>query len=130
MDSIYSEEYWQAREERLLFAENRCEACGDSGELECHHRDGRAYKRDIEGTIGMKDLLVVCKSCHEAITSCIRERRYRAWVDPSLASIPSICRIEFPQGIVEDPSIQIERRTMQGSITYVKREDPELGMVR
>ena len=57
---LNSEKWKQKREEALKFYGNRCYYCGSEQELQVHHR---SYAR--LGSEKMKDLLVLCKLCHQ-----------------------------------------------------------------
>src|SRR4051812_1164271 len=64
--------HWAAvRATRLVTAGNRCETCNSPDPLDCHHR---TYER--WGVEAVEDVLMLCRFCHDAITSSIRERRY------------------------------------------------------
>lgn len=63
---------WRQKAERVKKRDNyRCQTCLSQEDLEVHHK---TYEHLYEEP--MKDLITLCKFCHEAITSSIRERRY------------------------------------------------------
>jgi len=67
-------EYWYGlRDLIILDRNNKCGVCWRSGEqykMELHHRH-----YDNWGSEAMEDVILLCVSCHEAITSVIRSRR-------------------------------------------------------
>jgi 5-methylcytosine-specific restriction endonuclease McrA len=67
-------EYWYAlRDLKILDQDNCCGVCWRSGEhykMELHHRH-----YDTWGEEGMEDVILLCISCHDAVTSVIRSRR-------------------------------------------------------
>lgn len=67
-------EYWYGlRDLIILDRNNECGVCWRSGKqykLELHHRH-----YDTWGEEGFDDVILLCVSCHEAITSVIRSRR-------------------------------------------------------
>ena len=72
-----NQDHWiSIRLERLKFAGHKCEACNlgnDEGvSLECHHRHYETF-----GDESLTDVLILCRECHEEITSLIMRRRER-----------------------------------------------------
>ena len=67
-------EAWYAlRDLVILEQDNECGVCWRSGEhykMELHHRH-----YDTWGSEAMEDVILLCVSCHDAITSVIRSRR-------------------------------------------------------
>ena len=67
-------EYWYGlRDLVILDQSNECGVCWRSGEhykMELHHRH-----YDTWGEEGFEDVILLCVSCHDAITSVIRSRR-------------------------------------------------------
>ena len=67
-------EYWYGlRDLVILDQSNECGVCWRSGEhykMELHHRH-----YDTWGEEGFDDVILLCVSCHDAITSVIRSRR-------------------------------------------------------
>ena len=67
-------EYWYGlRDLVILDQSNECGVCWRSGEhykMELHHRH-----YDNWGEEGFDDVILLCVSCHDAITSVIRSRR-------------------------------------------------------
>jgi hypothetical protein len=61
----------------------RCEGCNTTERLEAHHR---YYPREL-GTETADALTILCRLCHQAITSRIRRQRYRRRVLPVLDTI-------------------------------------------
>jgi hypothetical protein len=70
---IASAEWYAKREQRRAIDKSRCRTCGISERLECHHV---SYERFMHEE--MEDLITLCHWCHKAITSVIRDRRYKA----------------------------------------------------
>lgn len=68
---INSPEWKHKRLARLKLDKFRCRTCGSEEDLECHH-----VSYEYLGNEPLSDLITLCKICHEAITSSIRERRY------------------------------------------------------
>lgn len=63
---------WAAKRKRALDRDNHeCQTCLNGADLEVHHK---TYER--LGHERLSDLITLCRSCHEAITSSIRQRRY------------------------------------------------------
>jgi 5-methylcytosine-specific restriction endonuclease McrA len=65
---------WRAiRQRALAAADHRCLLCAVTEELEAHHRtyDNLGDERD-------GDLTVLCRECHEVVTSMLRARKYAA----------------------------------------------------
>lgn len=50
----------------------RCRGCNTAEDLEVHHRRYPA----VLGTENVDDLTTLCRQCHEAITTVIRQRRF------------------------------------------------------
>lgn len=75
-----SSDRWRVKRQLVLERDNHeCQTCLHKGEhypLQGHHK---TYERF--GNEDPYDLIILCKSCHEAITNVIRERRY-ARVNP------------------------------------------------
>jgi hypothetical protein len=70
-DYIASDE-WARKRKRVLERDNHeCQTCLNGTDLEVHHK---TYER--LGHEHLSDLITLCRSCHEAITSVIRQRRY------------------------------------------------------
>jgi len=67
-------QHWQQlREQVKQIQNNECGVCWRSGQdyrLELHHRH-----YDTFGNESLSDVVMLCSSCHEAITSVIRARR-------------------------------------------------------
>jgi 5-methylcytosine-specific restriction endonuclease McrA len=67
-------EYWYGLRELVILEQgNECGVCWRSGEhyrMELHHRH-----YDTWGQEGLQDVILLCVSCHDAITSVIRSRR-------------------------------------------------------
>ena len=67
-------EYWYGlRDLIVLDQSNECGVCWRSGEhykMELHHRH-----YDTWGEEGFEDVILLCVSCHDAVTSVIRSRR-------------------------------------------------------
>ncbi len=86
---IYGKSYQQARLKRLKFAGHRCEVCKRKERLECHHpqsEEFNAYELDEQGTLTMADVVILCVSCHDAITNRDRAARFASkevWDVPS-----------------------------------------------
>ena len=84
---MQSAEWAAKRAERLEIDGHRCRTCGHTGEqwgLQVHHVTyERLGDEDVE-----KDLITLCASCHEAITSVIRSRRYegRSYEVPAVST--------------------------------------------
>jgi len=84
MGNIYGPSYREARAERMKFAGNRCETCKVKAEqyrLECHHASSYAYQLDRLNKLKMKDVIILCNQCHDAITDVTRRRRYAEGVE-------------------------------------------------
>ena len=67
------EAWYGLRDLVILEQENECGVCWRSGEhyrMELHHRH-----YDNWGEEGEQDVILLCVSCHDAITSVIRSRR-------------------------------------------------------
>jgi len=76
--AIYGESYKSARKERMLFAGGLCEVCKHDGSvygLECHHPQP-SYELDEQGKLTMQDVVILCVSCHDAITNRDRAERF------------------------------------------------------
>lgn len=73
---LYGPSYLLARQERMSFASNCCETCKRNYSLECHHASSKAYELDKQNKLTMRDVVILCRDCHDAVTSVIRERRY------------------------------------------------------
>lgn len=100
------------RQARLEIDRHRCQTClhdGSQWRLEVHHR---TYDRLGDEDV-LRDLITLCSSCHEAVTSVIRQRRYEG--QPVI-----VFRDHFP--------IQIRRSFTngldQGSIPFDGRFSP------
>jgi 1-aminocyclopropane-1-carboxylate deaminase/D-cysteine desulfhydrase-like pyridoxal-dependent ACC family enzyme len=64
---------WQAKAaQRKALDLYTCQTCGATERLEVHHKHYRTL-----GNESMDDLITLCRDCHEAITTSIRERKYR-----------------------------------------------------
>lgn len=76
---ISSSQWRQLRQQRLEHDGHRCQCCGDTEDLEVHHKyDGPPdyrYPKPL-GEESVEDLLTLCHRCHEAITDSVRRRRY------------------------------------------------------
>ena len=67
------ESWYALRDLKILEQDNECGVCWRSGEhyrMELHHRH-----YDTWGDEGLQDVILLCVSCHDAITSVIRSRR-------------------------------------------------------
>ncbi|MFK4384669.1 HNH endonuclease [Bradyrhizobium sp. USDA 223] len=63
----------ESRRRALAAAHHRCLLCSATEELEAHHRTYENLGDEREG-----DLTVLCRECHEVVTSMMRARRYAA----------------------------------------------------
>lgn len=68
---IASDEWAAKRKRAIERDQHQCQTCLNGADLEVHHK---TYER--LGHEKLSDLITLCRSCHEAITSSIRQRRY------------------------------------------------------
>ena len=61
----------EIRRRALAAAGHRCLLCPATEELEAHHRTYENLGEEREG-----DLTVLCRECHEVVTSMLRARKY------------------------------------------------------
>lgn len=71
-DYIASSAWRRLREQAIERDGERCRTCNSGEELEVHHR----YYPNELGTESLDALTTLCRSCHDRITSLLRERRY------------------------------------------------------
>lgn len=70
------------RKERLKLSNNQCELAiygrqnCENYRLECHHKDDESYIKDLNGTISINDVIIVCCHCHDFLTDCRRSVRF------------------------------------------------------
>lgn len=69
---IASSLWRRLREQAIDRDGGRCRTCNSNEELEVHHR----YYPAVLGTESLDALTTLCRSCHDRITSLLRERRY------------------------------------------------------
>jgi 5-methylcytosine-specific restriction endonuclease McrA len=73
-DAYINSDAWRsspARLEALRRDGYRCRGCNATDDLEVHHRTYEHFGHEHP-----EDLTVLCRECHEAITTVIRRRRY------------------------------------------------------
>lgn len=70
---LQTEEWKEKRRLAMLRADFRCQVCNSKGDLNTHHR---TYER--VGAERMKDLTVLCDTCHEIFHKHGRLARERA----------------------------------------------------
>src|SRR3990167_2291428 len=100
-EEYYQTPHWQnIRKQRLEIDDYICRTCGENGKnysLQVHHVRYNNFTENVE-----KDLITLCKPCHEAITNIIRERRFQS----QNISIPIITERITSYGL-EESNIQI-----------------------
>ena len=80
MPKLYGQSFDRSRMDRMKFARNKCEFCNHNGtnyRLECHHKSGESYELDLKNELTMHDVVIVCVSCHDAITDKQRRERFQ-----------------------------------------------------
>jgi hypothetical protein len=96
---ISSPEWREQRKKRLKIDDNKCQICESQTELEIHHKHYRNFgHEDVE-----KDLITLCRPCHEAVTASIRFRRMM-WQGVQMEST----RFEDEERIIECTKTSIE----------------------
>lgn len=71
-EAYIASEAWRRKRQAVLERDNyQCQTCLATECLEVHHKTYRAL-----GDEPLEDLITLCKDCHRAITTSIRERRY------------------------------------------------------
>lgn len=84
LDNNYQEfiesEQWQIiRHARLLLDNYECQTCGNTKNLQVHHRYNGAPYYGHKKPLGKEDpkdcLITLCKDCHDVITKSVRSRR-------------------------------------------------------
>jgi replicative DNA helicase len=69
---MYGDSFKESREQRMSFAQNKCETCKHDGtkyQLECHHASAEAYWLDEREELTMTDVVILCKECHDTLTA-------------------------------------------------------------
>lgn len=56
--------YAAVRSEALVRDSERCQRCGSTQQLECHHKAGRVGSR----LLALDNLVIVCRDCHVFLT--------------------------------------------------------------
>jgi 5-methylcytosine-specific restriction endonuclease McrA len=108
-------EYWYAlRDLKILDQDNQCGVCWRSGEhykMELHHRHYNTW-----GEEGMDDVVLLCVSCHDAITSVIRSRRM-AKGDQTIKKAPvrkAVTKVSRPRRKkVAVPKVKAEKKVVK-----------------
>lgn len=73
---LFETQEWKSVRKEILKRDKTCVICGDSKNLQVHHRQ---YSDPIEDKFYNKDYLVtICKTCHDVITNYQRCERYKA----------------------------------------------------
>jgi hypothetical protein len=71
-EAYIASESWRRKRQAVLERDNhQCQTCLATERLEVHHKTYSAL-----GNEPLEDLITLCKDCHFAITTSIRERRY------------------------------------------------------
>lgn len=78
--------YWMILRKLVLEEQgSKCATCWNTSQemqLELHHRHYNNF-----GSENREDVIILCKLCHEAITSSIRDRRYE---EKEMLIIPTV----------------------------------------
>ena len=106
---------WYAlRELKIIEQDNECGVCWRDGEhyrMELHHRH-----YDTWGNEGLSDVILLCVSCHDAITSVIRSRRM-AKGDQTIKKTPvrkAVTKVSRPRRKkVAVPKVKAEKKAVK-----------------
>ena len=118
-------QYWDALRLAVRISQNNeCGVCwrnGNDYKLELHHRH-----YDTFGEETIKDVIMLCVSCHEAITSVIRNRR-RSLGDQTLTVLEhedkeELVRPKSRQAAM--PKIEPERQEIRSSRPAIRVSKP------
>ena len=108
------EEWYGLRDLVILEQDNECGVCWRSGEhykMELHHRH-----YDTWGNENLEDVILLCVSCHDAITSVIRSRRM-AKGDQTIKKTPvrkAVAKVSRPRRKkVAVPKAKAEKRAVK-----------------
>lgn len=115
-------EYWFAlRDVMILEHDNECGVCwrnGDDYKLELHHRHYDNWGKEKE-----QDVVLLCVSCHDAITSVIRSRRM-AKGDQTIKKAPArkaVVKVSRPRRKkVAAPKVKAEKKAVKSRKPRVK----------
>lgn len=87
---IQSNQWKIIRKMRLKVDGYQCQTCGDNIDLEVHHKYAGPPHFKYAAILGkekLEELITLCKICHEAITSCVRQKRYLVGNEPKLKGV-------------------------------------------
>jgi hypothetical protein len=115
-------EHWFALREFVMEKQsNHCGVCwrsGDDYKMELHHRH-----YDTWGNEGLEDVVLLCVSCHDAITSTIRSRRM-AKGDQTIKKTPArkvVAKVSRPRRKkVATPKVKAEKKAVKSRKPRVK----------
>ena len=103
-DYMRSEAWRRKRMARLELDHHCCRLCDSIEDLEVHHRPG-SYPC-IPNESVERDLITLCRACHELITNRIRTKRYAAQPAPLLTPVTSVSHSRPIWGALIFPTIQ------------------------